>query len=307
MHVLGRHLSANLARVHVAIATCAPLEGGMPDDHRLAEELAALGARAGLHVWDDPAVDWDAFDLVVIRSTWDYTKRRDEFVVWAQRIGERLRNSPAIVRWNSDKRYLGELAEAGLPVIPTSFVEPGDGRIELTGEVVVKPTVSAGARDTGRFGPAVHDRAGALIERILAAGRTAMVQPYLASVDERGETALVYLGGELSHVLRKRAVLAPDEEAPLSDHPLESAAVMWAEDLVTAGSAGDAERGAAEQILAFVAERLGGHPLYARVDLLADERGEPVLGELELIEPGLYLGTAPRAAERFARAILAAT
>ena len=293
--------------MHVAIATCAPLHGGLPDDHRLAQELAALGARAGMFVWDDPAVDWGSFDLVVIRSTWDYTKRRDAYVAWAEAIGDRLRNPPALVRWNSDKRYLGELAEAGLPVIPTSFVEPGDGSLELSGEVAVKPTVSAGARDTGRFGPATHDRASALIERLLAAGRTAMVQPYLASVDERGETSLVYLGGELSHVLRKRAVLAPDEEAPLSDHPLESAAVMWDEDLVTAGSAGEAERDTAERILAFVAERFGGHPLYARVDLLAAERGDPVLCELEMVEPNVYLDTAPQAAGRFARAILAST
>jgi hypothetical protein len=261
----------------------------------------------GVFVWDDPAVDWDGFDLVVIRSTWDYTRRRDDFIAWAERIGERLRNPPALVRWNSDKRYIAELERAGLPVTPTLFVEPGDGRIELSGEVVVKPTVSAGARDTGRFGPATHHAAHALVERLSADGRTAMVQPYLASVDERGETALVYLGGELSHVLRKRAVLRPDEEAPLSDHPLEPAAVMWEEDLVVAGSATDAEVAAADSVLGFVAERFGAPPLYARVDLLAADDGRPLLSELELIEPGLYLGTAPRAAGRFAQAILPAT
>jgi len=279
----------------------------MPDDHRLATELRGRGGRVALLAWDDPGADWDAFDLVVIRSTWDYTRRRDAFVAWAERIGDRLRNPPALVRWNADKRYLADLAAAGLAVTPTAFVAPGDGRIELEGEVVVKPTVSAGARDTGRFGPAAHHAAGALIGRLLAAGRTAMVQPYLGSVDERGETALVYLDGELSHVLKKRAVLGPDEEAPLSDHPLEPAAVMWEEDLVTAGRASTAERDTAEAILAFVAERFGSQPLYARADLLADGGGEPVLSELELIEPGLYLETAPQAAGRFAEAILAST
>jgi hypothetical protein len=291
--------------VDVALVTCAPLSEGRHDEHLLAAELGRLGARARIPVWDDPGVDWDGFDLVVIRSTWDYTQRRDEFVAWAEARGERLRNTPAVVRWNSEKRYLGELASAGLPVTPTVFVEPGDGHVELSGEVVVKPTVSAGGRHAGRFGPAAHDEAHALIGRLLAEGRTAMVQPYLGAVDERGETALVYLAGELSHVLNKGAVLRPDEEAPLSDHPLAPAAVMWDEDLVGAGSASHAEVRAAEAVLGHVAERFGGYPLYARVDLLAGDGGEPVLGELELVEPNFYLETAPHAAGRFAQAILA--
>ncbi len=172
---------------------------------------------------------------------------------------------------------------------------------------MVKPAVSAGARDTGRFGPGAHAQALALIERLQRAGRTVMVQPYLASVDERGETALVYFAGELSHVLRKRAVLRPDEEAPLSDHVLAPAEVMWDDDLVSAGRATAAEVAVAAAVLGLVAERFGAHPLYARVDLLAADTGEPVLSELEVVEPGLYLDTAPQAAGRFAQAILAAT
>lgn len=287
--------------------TCAPLRGGRLDDQLLAAELGRRGAGASFPVWDDPAADWDVFDVVVIRSAWDYTPRRDEFVAWAEERGERLRNTPALVRWNSDKGYLAELAAAELPVTPTDYVAPGDPPPELAGELVVKPTVSAGARDTGRFGPGAHDGALALIERLHGAGRTAMVQPYLASVDERGETSLVYFAGELSHVLRKRAVLRPDEEAPLSDHPLGPAEVMWDDDLVVAGSATADEVGAAAAVLDFVAQRFGAHPLYARVDLLATDTGEPVLSELEVVEPGLYLHSAPHAAKRFAQAILAAT
>lgn len=300
-------MRANLPTVEVGLVTCAPLPEGRPDDQLLAAQLRERGAGASFPVWDDPAVDWDALDLVVIRSAWDYTPRRDEFVAWAEARGDRLRNPPELVGWNSDKAYLAELAAAGLPVTPTEYVAPGDAPPALTGEVVVKPTVSAGARDTGRFGPDAHAAALALIERLHGAGRTAMVQPYLASVDERGETALVYFAGELSHVLRKRAVLRPDEEAPLSDHPLGPAEVMWDDDLVAAGSATAAEVDAAGAVLAFVAERFGAHPLYARVDLLAGDTGEPVLSELEVVEPGLYLHTAPHAAGRFAQAILAAT
>ncbi len=99
--------------------TCAPLPDGRPDDRLLAAELARGGAAASFPVWDDPAVDWDGFDLVVIRSAWDYAPRRDEFIAWAEARGDRLRNPPEVVRWNSDKRYLAELAAAGLPVAPT--------------------------------------------------------------------------------------------------------------------------------------------------------------------------------------------
>jgi hypothetical protein len=291
--------------VQVALVTCEPLSEGRPDEHAVAAELAEHGVEARFPVWSDPGEQWDAFDLVVIRSAWDYTLRRGEFLAWVDARGACLRNPPAVVSWNSDKRYLRELAEAGLPVTPTTFVEPGDGEVELSGEVVVKPAVSAGARNTGRFGVAAHAEAAALAGRLLGDGHTVMVQPYLASVDERGETALVYLGGELSHVLRKRAVLQPDEEAPLADHPLAPAAVMWDEDLVVAGSASDAERAAADAVLGYVSERFGSVPLYARVDLLAGEQGEPLLSELELVEPNLYLDTAPHAAGRFAQAIVA--
>jgi hypothetical protein len=294
--------------VEVALVTCAPLRDGRPDEHAVAAELGRHGVGARFPVWDDPGERWEEFDLVVIRSAWDYTQRRDEFLAWADARGARLRNAPALVRWNSDKRYLRELAEAGLPVTPTTFVEPGDGAVpELEGEVVVKPAISAGARGTGRFGEAAHDAAAALAARLLHEGHTVMVQPYLASVDREGETALVYFGGELSHVLRKRAVLQPDEEAPLADHPLAPAAVMFDDDLVVAGSAGAAQRRAAEAVLGHVRERFGTFPLYARVDLLAGADGEPLLSELEVVEPNLYLDTAPQAAERFAQAILAAT
>jgi hypothetical protein len=124
-------------------------------------------------------------------------------------------NDPALLVWNCDKHYLADLASAGIPTVPTSFVSPGEPLRPLVGEVVVKPTVSAGARDTGRFGPNAYPGARALIARVHASGRTAMVQPYLASVERVGETAVVIVDGRVSHVLRKRAVLRPDEVAPV--------------------------------------------------------------------------------------------
>jgi hypothetical protein len=290
----------------VALATCAAMPDGFAADRGLQTELEAAGARAAYVSWDDASADWSAFDAVVVRSTFDYSRRRDEFLAWADSLDGRLSNPPAVLRWNSDKRYLSDLASAGLPVVPTIFVSPEDPLPPLEGEVVVKPAVSAGGRDTGRFAPGAHDAARALLVDITRSGRVAMVQPYLPAVDERGETALVLVAGELSHVLRKRAVLAPDEVAPVRDDEIGAAEVMYDEDLVRAGDATGAERELAGAIIAAVAERFGAPPLYARVDLLAGARGAPTLLELELVEPALYLAEAPGAAQRLAAAIISA-
>lgn len=277
---------------------------GLETDRGLKDALERAGAGVEYVAWTDPHADWEAFDAVVVRATFDYSRRRDEFLAWADRLGARLRNPPAILRWNSDKRYVADLAADGLPVVDTTFVSPGDELPELIGEVVVKPTVSAGARDTGRFAPAAHDRARDLLVDITQGGRVAMVQPYLPAVDERGETAIVFVAGEPSHVLRKRAVLAPDEVAPARDDEIGAAEVMYDENLVRAGEATDAEREVAAEIVAAVSRRFGAVPLYARVDLLAGDDGEPVLLELEVVEPALYLSEAPGAAERLAAAIM---
>ena len=282
--------------MRVAFATCSHMPDGWPDDHRAAEIVGAE-----YRAWDDPDVDWEAYDRVVLRSVWDYTSRVEEFVAWCRSVGAgRLQNPPELVAFNADKRYLGAL---DAPTVPTVFAGPGDPAPRLEGEVVVKPNVSAGARDTGRFGPDTHAEAAALVEHIQRSGRVALVQPYLADVDEHGETAIVFFNGEPSHVLRKRAVLRPDEVAPVKeDDPLAVAEVMREDDLVVAGEADASERALAERIVAGVAERFG-MPLYARVDMVPGPDGEPVLLELEAIEPALYLHTSPGASERFAAAV----
>jgi hypothetical protein len=283
--------------MRIAIATCAELPDGFEDDH---EAAALLGAEYA--VWSDPAVDWAAYDRVLVRSTWDYTQRRSDFVAWARSVGGgRLLNSPALIAWNSDKAYLTDI---DAPTLPTTFVRPGAPVPDLVGEVVVKPTVSAGGVDTGRFGPAAYDEARALVTRITASGRTAMVQPYLAGVDTAGETALVFVGGSLSHVLHKKPVLRPDEVAPLAadSGSLVAAAAMFDPELVTAGSADAAQIAVAEKVIAQVTERFGT-PTYARVDLVPGPDGAPVLIELEAVEPCLYLATAPGSAARLADAV----
>ncbi len=262
-----------------------------------------MAARLGadFRCWDDPAVDWRSYERVVIRSTWDYTLRAGEFLAWCRRVGaERLRNRPELVAWNADKRYLADLSS---PTVPTVFLAPGDPAPTLEGTVVVKPNVSGGARDTGLFSPATHGLALELIERIRASGRTALVQPYVPSVAERGETALVFLGGELSHVLHKQAVLEPDEIAPTLDGG-GPAKAMVREDLVGPGECTAAQESLARAVLSEVAARFGPL-LYARVDLVEGPGGDPLLIELEAIEPRLYLQFAPGSIARLAAAIRA--
>lgn len=273
----------------IALATQASMPTGFQED----ELAAALGA--SWQVWDDPAVDWDAFDLVVVRSCWDYDARRDEFLAWARRV-PRLANPAAVLAWNSDKAYLGGLAEAGLPTIPTRYVGAG-GELEVPvaagDEYVVKPSVSAGARATGRFRAGADDEAAAeLVRAIHASGRTAMVQPYVASVDARGETALLFAGGELSHAVAKPRLLTRGS--------ISVDGVGAAPELEARAATPD-ERALAERTVEWAIARFG--PLaYARVDLVEGPAGEPMVLELELCEPSLFLPYASGAAETFATA-----
>jgi len=291
--------------VTVAIATMREMPPDLPDDRRLVAALAGRGVEAPIVPWDREEVDWGSFAAVVIRSTWDYSRRRDRFLAWVEAIGDRLHNPPALVAWNSDKHYLADLRDAGLPVVDTRFVGPGDAVPRFDREMVVKPTISAGGRDTGRFAPAAAEAALALVERIVDGGRVAMVQPFLDSVDSTGETAVVLIDGEVSHVLRKRAVLRPDEVAPIRDDALGAAEAMYDPELVLPGSAEPDELELAAAVVDAVRRRFGSTPLYARVDMLRAGAGAPVLLELEAVEPALYLNQADGATDRLAEAIVA--
>ena len=276
----------------VALATCAHFPGGDEDDAGLP---AAIGGDTTFVVWDDPAADWSSYDLVVVRSVWDYQERRDAFLDWARALGDRLVNPPAVLEWNTDKRYLRELAEAGLPVVPTALVEPGEAFAAPAGEYVVKPTVSAGSRDTARFSDGEDDRAAALVASIHAGGRTAMVQPYVASVDERGETALLFFDGAFSHAIHKGPLLARGAD-PTAD--------VFAAETIAPRAASAAELAVAARVLAHATERLGtGDLAYARVDLVEDAGGAPQLLELELAEPSLFFLGDPGRLSHFGAAI----
>jgi glutathione synthase/RimK-type ligase-like ATP-grasp enzyme len=267
----------------IALATCSHFPAGDADDALLTAALP----EARWAVWDDPGVDWDAFDLVVIRSTWDYQDRHDEFLDWVRSV-PRLVNPRAVVEWNTDKRYLAELPGA----VDTTFLAPGDPFAAPAGEYVVKPSVSAGSRDTARYAPGEDARAAALVARIHANGRIAMVQPYVDTVDHDGETALLFFDGAYSHAIRKGPLLTPGAD-PHDD-------VFAAED-ITAREPSDDERTVAERVVGHVRGRFGDLA-YVRVDLVRGGDG-PRLLELELTEPSLFFLQCPGAAERFAAAI----
>jgi hypothetical protein len=291
--------SATRDTSRVALVTCELFPDLWEDDHPLRDSLRERGVHVDAVRWDDESVDWATYDVVVIRSPWDYVPRRDDFVAWAHSV-PRLLNPADIVEWNTDKRYLRELAEAGLPVTPTEFVAPGDAWTPpSTGEWVIKPTVSAGSQDTGRYRlPEQRDPAEAHVARLLAADRIVMIQPYLAAVDTAGETALIHTPGAdgtltFSHAIRK---------GPMLTGPDEGAIDPGSED-ITPRAASPAELEVAARVLEHIpggADRL----LYARVDLIPGPDGSPMLLELELTEPSLFLTESPGAALRLADAIL---
>ncbi|MGE4070559.1 MAG: RimK family alpha-L-glutamate ligase [Lysobacterales bacterium] len=258
---------------------------------RLATALAARGIDFEICDWDDPDVDWSRYRHALLRSTWDYIDRYAEFGDWITRVASQtvLLNPPEVVRWNTHKGYLLDLARQGVAIVPSTLLRPGDA-IELGEwpELVVKPAIGAGSRDARRF---QNDPAGARAHarKLLDAGRDVLVQPYLARVDEAGETALVYFGGRYSHALRKGPLLAANAEATNS---------LFAPESITLRQPDAAELALAEQVLAAIP--FPGPMTYARVDLLRNGAGDPVLLELELTEPSLFLAHAPAAAERFA-------
>ena len=283
----------------VLIASCAGAVGRDDDEPLLLAALTDAGLSAATADWADPAVDWAGAELVVVRSTWDYAPRRDDFLAWARRVESvtRLLNPAAVLAWNTDKRYLAELADAGLPVVPTAWVTAAEelpaALARQDGDVVVKPVVSAGARDTARFAPAERAGAEEFAGRLLAAGRPLMVQPYLDRLDAEGETGLVYLEGGFSHAFGKAALLAG---GALGEG-------LFAEETITARTATDEQRRIGDAVLAEVRARTGIEPLYARVDLVPGPDGRPVVLEVELTEPSLFLGVADGAAARLAAGI----
>jgi glutathione synthase/RimK-type ligase-like ATP-grasp enzyme len=282
-----------MSRPRIAIATCADYADLKVDDELLREALEVRGVEAMPAVWDDTEADWSGFDACLIRSTWDYHEKHPEFLTCTRKVEAAmpLWNDSNMVEWNSSKTYLRKLSENGIRIVPTVWIERGE-QPDLNdvlvaqgwAEAVVKPVVDLGARNLSRV--RIGEGQAALAH--ILTQHDAMVQPYLPSLEERGELSLIYIDGRFSHAVRKRPAAG--------DFRVQS---IWG------GSVEQAEPDLehvdlAERALAQVAPT----PLYARVDLVAGIDDHPCLIELELIEPNLYLSTHSPAVGVLADALL---
>jgi glutathione synthase/RimK-type ligase-like ATP-grasp enzyme len=268
-----------------------------PDLDPLLAAFAAAGVPATALAWDDPAVRWDSFSPVLVSSTWDSVDRPGEYLAWVRSVASRttLVNPADVLAWNLDKRYLRDLAAGGVPIVPTTWVESGSAVAWPDAhEVVVKPAVSAGGRQTARYSAGDVDSAGSHVRALVAAGQTVLIQPYLSEIDAAGEHDLIFIGGQFSHAVIKKPLLQAGEGV------VER---LW-ERLTFAGLAtpSDGQMEVAATALGVLEARFGGPPVYARVDLI----GEIVL-EVELVDPYLSLdedGAGP-AASRLVDVVLA--
>jgi hypothetical protein len=262
----------------IVLAGCPALPEGDGDDAQLVDALRQRGQHARWLAWDDP--ETLRADLVILRATWDYIDRLDEFLDWSTRVANLL-NPPAVVAWNTNKRYLADLANAGVPTLSSQFFGPGERVRVPKGEVVVKPAIGAGSVGAQRFidAKAAREHAAALHD----AGSTVLIQPYDSRVED-GETALVFLSGEQSHAFTKGPMLPPAGQRPVFDpsgtyaeeslRPADPDYELW--------DVGHAALDAAATHLNIKATDL----LYARVDVIGRPE-DPLLLELELVEPSL--------------------
>jgi hypothetical protein len=279
--------------MRIGLATCLVKPEEDPDEGPLLASLRRAGATCDLLPWDDPSRDPAAFDLVVVRSTWNYPRDPDGFRAWIDRAASatRVLNPPAILRWNLHKRYLLELESGGVPIVPTLFVDRF-ARIDLRAalrargwdDVVVKPAVSAASYRTRRFDRGALDEAEKFLAGLIAE-RDAMVQPYLPSVETHPERSVMWIDGLVTHAVEKMPRLAGAHE-----------------DVSGARGVEDEERDLVARALAGRTEGL----LYARADFMRDLDGRSVLSELELLEPSLFLLQHPPALARLAAAIIGA-
>jgi hypothetical protein len=282
-----------MSLVEVALVTCAEWPIMTDEGQLLLAELRRLGLGAQPLVWDDPSVNWSVPNVCVIRETWDYHHRRDEFVAWAERVARQttLLNSVDVVRWNTHKGYLRDLEGRGVPVVPTAWLDAGTkanlAEIMSTSswhEVVIKPAVSGAAYETIQVGPGRIAEGQAHIDRLLPA-LDLMVQPFISSVLDYGERSLIFIDGKLTHSVRRTPALHLEEDM----EPWEGKIV---------------EPTSQEVALAEAALEAAGYPtLYGRVDMVSDHVGKARLMELELVEPSLFLTLAPLAAQHLAQAI----
>ena len=278
---------------HIGFVTCDTVADLTPDDRRAAAALAARGHVVRPVVWTDASIDWAAFDALVLRSCWDYHKQPMAFRAWldvVERSGTTLLNSVSQARWNMDKRYLRDLQMRGVATVPTHWLEPGAPRTlnevrRLSGwtDIVVKPAISATAWRLHRLAADI-DRWPADLEAHLATN-TFLVQPFVTAIAD-GEWSLMFFDGRFSHAALKRP--RAGEFRVQEEFGGRPEAVAPPDGLI--------------EDAVGVLETLPERPLYARVEGVS-VNGAFQLLELELLEPVLFFGLCPEAADRFAQAL----
>jgi glutathione synthase/RimK-type ligase-like ATP-grasp enzyme len=285
----------------LAVAVSARYPDLRPDWPLLRDALTDIGLVVSTEVWTDPLVRWSEFDLVLANGAWDNIHRPADFLAWADTTARMapVVNTPATLRWNLDKRYLADLAAAGVATVPTRWWPADDGTDGRAGgdlpagEIVVKPTISGGGFQTARYRAGEHPEALAHIRRLHDAGRDVMVQPYQAAVDAEGEGGLVFLAGTFSHAIRK---------GPLLRHDAGPRSGLWEFEEISALDPTPSQLATARDALAAAESRLGP-TTYARVDLVPLADGTPAVLELELLDPALFFEVHPGAVTRFARVL----
>jgi hypothetical protein len=279
----------------VAFATseeCIDLDDGWP---HLRDALVALDLCPSVVLWDDPGVAWDTYDIVVAIYTWGYVVRRAQFLAWVDRVASvtRLVNPAPVLHWNSDKTYLADLAADGIPIVPTTWVPPGAPWCPPAQDYVIKPSVASGGIGAARYVTQALEVAERHVHALHDGGFTVMVQPYQAAVDSAGETALIFLDGAFTHAVGKAPLLRAD--VGVTDR-------LWEQQVITAVAPTQAQRAAADDVMRVVVDHFG--PIgYGRVDLVDGSDGHPLVLELELVEPSLFLAQAPGAAGLFAASL----
>ena len=293
----------------VTLVTSRDMPNLYSDEAGILDLLAERNMDPQIKFWDDPDMDWEKAGVVVVRSVSDYAKRRDEFLSWARSV-PRILNRPEVLTWNSDKHYLRELADRGLPIIETTWLEPEQkltkhrihSRFPALQDFVLKPAVSSGLRDIGRYSAILNeDRSNAVFHamELLSAGRSVMLQRYFSAVDEHGEISLVFFNGLVSHAVEKKGMLHPSHVTDELMHETRNRAReatpeewRWGEQI--------------RNVLHEVMRDKIGHDtqfLFNRVDVVPDGEGSFRIMEVGLVDAQLYLDSSADAKRNFADAI----
>ena len=266
------------------------------EDKLLQSELENKGLKVCKKDWADPEFDWTLTKYAIFRTTWDYFERFDEFFSWLEDTKHKTTfiNSTEIINWNIDKHYLQDLSKIGINIAPTRFIEKGD-KITLSQlfdktnwtEAVIKPAISGAARHTYRITPNNCKNYENIFQKLIAK-EDMLFQEFMNNITSNGEISLIMIGGKYTHAVKKIAKkgdfrVQDDHGGKVEIYTATKEEITFAEDCLEASPF---------------------KPIYARVDIVYDNKNKPSLSELELIEPELWFRNNKESAELLAKEIV---